>query len=224
MPVPVSVSNPNGKGTKVSLHQSLPSSGGLFANLGVHSVQEGLAGQQAAQARLASQAGRPANPRAGDGSKVSMSCEHSVVCDGLEFRYIGEDGLPLPGAYRVYRSPNVGALRHMQPIMLLRVSSSVRACRRWLHCTLDLLSLAESCPWRPLGAWGHRHVHASQRTIVEPHAGLKHASRNTKSTTHANRAAAVCSRLAVHLALCECALGQGSQQPLPEACSGHGTA
>lgn len=97
MPVPVTVSNPNGKGSQTHIHKSLPTGKrDLFANLGVHSVEAGLAGQQATQAEQARNA-RRANAGAGENGNVSASCEHSVECSGLEFRYIGEDGMPLPG-------------------------------------------------------------------------------------------------------------------------------
>ena len=103
MPVPVSASNPDGKGLSVHQNTSLPSAGGLFSRLGAASATDALESkkhEQAVDREQRTATARQANGHTAPDSTTSPeSSGPSIVCQGLQFRYNGDDGLPIPGAF-----------------------------------------------------------------------------------------------------------------------------
>ena len=106
MPVPVTVTNPDGKGTRAHQNRSLPSTGGLFSNLGTASAEAGLKAQQAVQAQKASVDTKPSTGFVPEGNKPDTDAEEiSVEVRSLEFKWTGDDGLPMSGAFTCGRAP-----------------------------------------------------------------------------------------------------------------------
>ena len=102
MPVPVTATNPNGKGLACHQNATLPSGGDIFSRLGAASAVSAMEDKKREQTRswqerradaLASaQAAAPASATA------APEVEFSIQCDHLQFHYVGDDGAPLPGA------------------------------------------------------------------------------------------------------------------------------
>jgi hypothetical protein len=96
MPVPVSTTNPDGKGNSVHRNASLPSTGSLFSRLNANSAETAMQDKQREQETHWKDRNRSQN-----NSSVSLksmsNCEYSIVCQHLQFQYTGGDGLPLPG-------------------------------------------------------------------------------------------------------------------------------
>ncbi|KAG2487694.1 hypothetical protein HYH03_013693 [Edaphochlamys debaryana] len=95
MPVPVAVTNPNGKGLAAAAPDQLPTSGDLFAKLKAQS-QAALAAKQEPEKDVAQ---RPASS-AMDTEAPSTSAPAvaaAVEVRGLNFAYPGLDGRPIPG-------------------------------------------------------------------------------------------------------------------------------
>lgn len=97
MPVPVSTTNPESKGLSVHQNRELPSAGGLFAKLGTHSAEAGLAAKQAEHAQGDRKQSSNGVRAAASKDELLKNFEYSVEVNNLEFKYIGDDGLPLPG-------------------------------------------------------------------------------------------------------------------------------
>lgn len=97
MPVPVSATNPDGKGLSAATHSNLPSKGSLFSRLGADSANAAMEDKKQAMA-----VDKPARRTNANGAtQLADAPEHagpSIVCDGLQFRYVGDDGLPIAGA------------------------------------------------------------------------------------------------------------------------------
>ena len=97
MPVPVSTTNPGGKGTDAAKNTSLPSKGSLFSKLGAASADAAMQDKKIAMAQ-----DKPARrPDANGATDLANAPQHdgpSVVCKSLKFHYTGDDGLPMPGA------------------------------------------------------------------------------------------------------------------------------
>ena len=107
MPVPVTASNPDGKGLVTHKNQALPSKGSLFSRLGADSATRAMEDKQKEQATHWKDRRAAAN---GDGAADTASAPDAsangsapaIVVDNLEFRYTGDDGAPLPGACRCF--------------------------------------------------------------------------------------------------------------------------
>lgn len=95
MPVPVTSTNPQGKGLACHQNKSLPSAGSLFSRLGAESAEKALEDKK--NDVLPRQTGAAQAARSVDTS-ARPTCEHAVECNNLVFRYTGPDGLPMAGA------------------------------------------------------------------------------------------------------------------------------
>jgi hypothetical protein len=106
MPVPVSSTNPNGKGLSTHQHTALPSTGGLFSRLGASSATDALEDKKLEQSvdrkdRTATAQQSAAN--AADAARpLAQTDEPAIVCRGLQFNYTGDDGLPIPGVLTIF--------------------------------------------------------------------------------------------------------------------------
>lgn len=97
MPVPVSATNPGGKGLQAATHSDLPSKGSLFSRLGADTADAAMEDKK--QAMAVDKPARRANQNgATQLAEAPSNGGPSIVCDRLQFRYVGDDGLPIPGA------------------------------------------------------------------------------------------------------------------------------
>lgn len=95
MPVPVTISNPNGRGQACYQNTALPSAGSLFSRLGADSAQKALEDKK--NEVLPRQVGATQAKCSVD-TTARPTCEHAVEVNSLTFRYTGPDGLPVSGA------------------------------------------------------------------------------------------------------------------------------
>jgi hypothetical protein len=98
MPVPVTLTNPEGKGLTVHKHAALPSSGSLFAKLGVKSVEKVVVDKDRATHNGAQdQEPTRMHPVSDKASRSAESDVPDISVSRLHFNYVGDDGMPLPG-------------------------------------------------------------------------------------------------------------------------------
>jgi hypothetical protein len=115
MPVPVTTTNPDGKGLVVHTHVALPTTGSLFARLGAPKM-----GSDADDDRRAPAMHNRTDDEEQILDSVSTSAgskEPTILVSQLRFSYIGEDGMPLPGVLALLQSTTYFAKEHLTSLV-----------------------------------------------------------------------------------------------------------
>lgn len=157
MPVPVTTSNPDGKGLTTHKNQALPSKGSLFSRLGADSATRAMEDKQKEQAvhwkeRRAAANGDTPGETATVPDAAANGSAPAIVVDNLEFKYTGDDGAPLPGAQRPISAGSRAAAHRLGPGNTHEQSSA-------------FISHAHSRNVGQFGQWGADITHAAATSL-----------------------------------------------------------
>ena len=131
MPVPVAATNPDGKGLSVHKNSSLPSTGSLFSRLGADSATKAMDEKMVEQS-VDRKDRRTAQSASNGATHTTSSSEPAIVCRELQFRYVGDDGMPIAGM-GLGMMPVCTAMRAARNNCTTSSTSLVRACTRHAH-------------------------------------------------------------------------------------------